>query len=65
MHHKIDIFRSAKLLIDQFGADAALEANIRADEMLINGDLNGEAVWLAVEKAIKTLQSDVPTGTIH
>ena len=37
----LDIFRSAKLLIDQCGQDALLEAALKADELLDAGDLDG------------------------
>lgn len=38
-----DIYRSAKLLIDQFEADAPIEAGMRADVLLEKGDLDGQA----------------------
>ncbi len=38
----IDIYRSAKLLVDQHGEDAGLEAAIRADKMLAAGDMVGD-----------------------
>jgi len=34
----LDIYRSAKLLIDQHGADAIIEAALKADELLDAGD---------------------------
>ena len=37
----LDIYRSAKLLIDQHGEDAAIEAAMRADKMLAAGDMDG------------------------
>ncbi len=33
MVSKIDIYRSAKILVDQHGEDAGLEAAMRADKM--------------------------------
>ena len=60
-----DIYRTAKLLIDNHGEDAALEAAIRADDMLEKGDLDGQMVWIAVWKAVEELQSDVPSGSVH
>ncbi len=50
-----DIYRAAKLLIDQHGADAGLRAAERADEMLERGDLEGAAVWRRILKAIEEL----------
>ncbi len=40
----LDIYRSAKLLIEQHGADALIEAVLKADELLDAGDLDGQAV---------------------
>ena len=37
----LDIYRSAKLLIDRHGADAVIEAAMMADKMLEAGDLDG------------------------
>ncbi len=34
----LDIYRSANLLIDQHGEDAAVEAAMRADKLLAAGD---------------------------
>ena len=43
----LDIYRSAKLLIDQHGEAAAIEAAMKADAMLDEGDLDGAAGELA------------------
>jgi hypothetical protein len=51
-----DIFRAAKLLIDQHGEDAALRAAHRADELLEEGDVNGSAVWGRILAAVKELR---------
>lgn len=59
-----DIWRSAKLLIDQHGADAATHAAIRADQMLRAGDMDGQAVWKCIMRAIEELQTAGP-GTVH
>ena len=56
------IYRSAKQLVDQFGAGAPIEAAIRADRMLEIGDLDGLAVWKA---AVEELMSVKPGGTVH
>jgi hypothetical protein len=65
MTSDIDIYRTAKLLIDQHGEDAAFHAGMRVDEMLDKGDLDGRAVWLQVVDAIKELQNAVLGGTMH
>ena len=38
--NNLDIYRSAKLLIDQHGEHAVIEAAMRADELLAPGDLD-------------------------
>ena len=51
-----DIFRAAKLLIDQHGEDAATRASLRADELLAERDTEGSAVWRRILEAIEELQ---------
>jgi hypothetical protein len=51
-----DIFRAAKLLIDQHGEDAPLRAAQRADELLKDGDIDGSAVWGRILAAINELR---------
>ena len=48
----LDIYRSAKLLVDQYGVGASLHAANRADEMLEKGDLDGQATWLRIYAAV-------------
>ena len=51
----IDVYRSAKLLIDQYGQDALIEAALKADELLDAGDLDGQAVLMRIRKAVLKL----------
>ncbi len=51
----LDIWRLAKLLIDQDGARALLVAVQRADELLASGDMEGQAVWKRILKAVGAL----------
>ncbi len=51
----IDIYRAANELIEQHGEAADIEAAMRADERLAAGDMDGEAVWLRIVKAIEEL----------
>ena len=60
MPDEIDIYRSAKLLIDQHGADAPIFAAQQADACLEAGDLDGKAVWMRVIEAIEELQDQGP-----
>jgi hypothetical protein len=53
----IDIYRSAQLLIKQYGEDAAIHAAMEADACLERGDLDGKATWIRVIKAIKELSA--------
>ena len=53
---EIDIWRSAKLYVDQHGDTAAIHAAMRADAMLDEGDLDGQRVWKAIVRAIEDVQ---------
>ncbi len=55
MTSDLDIYRSANELIKQFGDAADIEAAMRADPCLAAGDMEGEAVWLRIVKAIEEL----------
>ncbi len=58
----IDIYRSAKPLIDQHGEDAPIHAAMQADKRMEAGDLDGCAVWKRVIQAIKELLDQKPLG---
>ncbi len=58
MTSDLDIYRSANELIKLFGDAADIEAAMRADERLAAGDMDGEAVWLRIMKAIEELVSE-------
>ncbi len=51
----LDIYRSANELIKQHGDAADIEAAMKADAHLAAGDMEGEAVWLRIVKAIEEL----------
>ncbi len=61
----IDIYRSAKLLVDRYGDGAAIEAMKRADALAAQGDTEGKVAWLRILEAIEELQSTVPSGAVH
>ncbi len=63
MTSDLDIYRSAKLLIDQHGEDAPIFAAMQADKCLEAGDLDGKAVWMGVIRAIKELLDQQPPGS--
>ena len=56
MTSNLDIYRSAHALIQQHGDAAAIEAAMKADAMLDEGDLDGAAVWRQIVAAINELQ---------
>ena len=60
MPSDLDTYRSAKALIDQHGEHASLEAAMRADERLAQGDLDGQRVRLAIRAAVRELQRERP-----
>ncbi len=63
MTSDLDIYRSADLLVKQYGEDAPIHAAMRADTMLDKGDLDGCAVWKRIIKAVEELLSkERPAG---
>ena len=62
MTSDIDIYRSAKILIDQHGDDAPIRAAQHVDAMLDRGDMDGRAVWLRTLEAVETLLAEAPDG---
>ncbi len=59
----LDTYRAANELIKQHGEAADIEAAMRADECLAAGDMEGEAVWLRIVKAIEeSLAKERPEG---
>ena len=53
-----DVFRSAKLHVEQHGDEVAIHAAMKAEAMLDEGDLGGRAVWLRILKAVTQLLPD-------
>ncbi len=57
----LDIYRSAKALIDERGEfEAELHAAQRADELLEAGDMDGRRVWHRVLEAVQELAKPKP-----
>ena len=42
--------------------DAVLEAALRADELLDQGDLDGQRVWMRIREAVVVLLGERPEG---
>ena len=60
-----EIWQTAGLMIKRHGHEAAIQAAMRADEMLEAGDVVGAATWKAIMRAIDQLQDETPTGGVH
>jgi hypothetical protein len=60
MTEEIDIWRAADLLVKRHGADAAIVAAQRADELLAQGDLDGQSIWKRIVSAVSELQRTEP-----
>ena len=56
----VDLFRAAKLCIDQHGSTAVSKAVERAAELAVAGDEKGAAVWLGISNAIIWLTNERP-----
>ena len=67
MRSDMDVYTAAAALIEHHGMRAGIEAAKQADMQLASGNDQGHAVWLAVLRAISTLQTTArPRGeTLH
>ena len=61
----IDIWRAAKLTIDEHGAGAWIHAALRIDELKVAGNFDGAAVWKRIADAIAKLDDMQASGEIH
>ena len=62
---EIDIWRVAKLMLERYGGEAQAESAIRMQELALNGDSAGAAVWRRVTDAIGQLVNTTPPGPMH
>jgi hypothetical protein len=63
MHAK-DVYHAAKLVLEQYGADAPARAAMMAETMKARGDVQGWSVWQRIGVAINALRS-IGGGTTH
>ncbi len=49
----------------EHGKDTAIEAAMRADAMLDQGDMEERAVWTRIISASKELEAAEPEGAVH
>jgi hypothetical protein len=60
---EIDIWRTAKLLIDHHGDRAEIQAAMRADKALEDGYPDAVNVWRRVTRAVEELQRRKPRAS--
>ncbi len=62
-----EIFRTANLLIQEYGEMAPPAAFIRADQLFEKGDMPGRRIWLRIAKVAEDMLSDQrpKDGYIH
>ncbi len=67
MTDELDIYRTARMLINEHDDEAPIHAAMRADKQLEAGDLDGQAVWLRALTAVKELLTTKPPPekTVH
>ncbi len=65
MTDDIDIYRAAALMMKRHGEGAPIEAAMRADAYLEQGDMEGRAIWLRIITTIKDLEAREPEGAVH
>jgi len=64
MATETEILRTANLLVEQYGDMAPNGAKIKADQLIANGDMNGQKTWLRIARAAeKMLSEEVPDAT--
>ena len=62
MNDALDIFRAAKLVIDNHGEDASLYAAARTAVLAGKGDAEGAAIWPQIAEAVEELQRKRRSG---
>ncbi len=56
----LEIYRAVQAATCRYDDAAALHAAQRADELMVEGDMEGRAVWHRIERAIDELQRIAP-----
>ncbi len=60
MTSDLNIYRSAKVLIDQHGKGAHEEAERRAESLAVKREAAGAAVWKPIATALQEIQRTAP-----
>ena len=58
----IEIYRTANVLVSQYGDDAPAIAQERVEALAYSGDTEGAAVWLRIARAVAELRRMKPAG---
>lgn len=58
----LDLWRAADILVKRHGADAETVAAQRADELLAQGDVDGQRIWKRIVAAVHELQRTKPAA---
>lgn len=64
MNRELELWAAAKMLINRYGEDAWFHASLRADELGEQGDISGQATFIAILKRIEQLTGEV-AGTLN
>jgi hypothetical protein len=62
---EIDIWRAANLMLKRYGEKALEESAARAEELAVQEDHNGAAVWRRITDAVLQLANQTPPGPLH
>ncbi len=65
MTDELDIYNSAKQLVDRYGDEAAFHARVQAEEFLADGYMEAYELWRRIIIAIAALDGSKPKGTAH
>ena len=65
MSEEKDIWQAAKLLIDRYGDEAPVQAAMRADALLAEGDIDGQAIWKRILSAVEELLRGRGDDPVH
>ncbi len=60
-----EIWQAAGAMVKRYGDDAATEAAMRADELLVEGDAEGYAIWRRIMEAVQGLSETEPGGKVN
>lgn len=65
MTSDLDIYRSAKLVIDIHGDAANIHVAQMLDEMLDRGDMEGRATWKRIGAAVDEMMAEKPAAGVR